>query len=429
MNEKYLNVMYKLNKSLTFIILVTAPFITLSQDYWEIIDVPDSIKITCIATNSQHQVYLGTTGGVGGIYRSVDNCSSWEYLGFQNSGIEFIELNSSNHLFTSFSGCIYNSFNSGISWDTIYCNTGTVNVKCLKTYDENLIFAGLSLNISGIIRSENGGVDWEEVFILPSNAEFFYEFVILNEDTIYACTTHWFDGGGVYRSVDGGDNWEHIGMYDFHCISLEKNSNGDIFVGTYGHNTQYWLSGVYVLYNGVNEWVQLYTALVNDMIINSDDDIYVATDNGVLVSTDNGQTFEYINEGLFEGDVDNLAIDSAGYLYASSYNPCDMAKSFEPTITDINNPTKINTGISINHYPNPVSGTITFYISTETGNYPNVEIWIFNTQGQLVEGMCTVISPTGKTKFSYNADPLPAGIYYYHTIINKQKFSNKFIKN
>ncbi len=412
-----------MKKIVTYILLLVAPYFSFSQDYWEIIDVPDTINITCMAANNQNHIFLGTVGTIGGIYQSVDNCYSWEFIGFENTGIEFIELNTSNHLFTSFSHCIYKSINNGIHWDTIYHNNEIISIKCLKSYNVDLIFTGLSFNIAGIIRSINGGEDWEEVFILPSNAEFFYDFAILNEDTVFACTTNWFDGGGVYLSEDGGDNWEHIGMYDFHCRSLVKNSMGDIFVGTYGHNTQYWLSGVYVLYYGESEWVQLYTTLVNDMIINADDDIYVATDYGVLESTDNGQTFEFINEGLFEGNVDDLALDSTGFLYASSYDPCNMARSLDPTITNIDQNKIKKEKFRIQTFPNPFCSFITFNINSDFINQP-IEIVIYSLLGQPFKIIKTKTSQNGNIFLNIEAGYIPAGTYIYSVNCHGKVYSD-----
>ncbi|MCD4731245.1 MAG: T9SS type A sorting domain-containing protein [Bacteroidales bacterium] len=416
--------MKKINTIVTYIFLLVAPYFSICQNYWEIVNVPDTIQIKCMAANNQNHIYLGTGGNnmLGGIYRTVDNCNSWEFLVFENHSIGFIELNAANHFFTSFSSCIYKSINNGISWDTLFYYTETVGFSCLKTYNEDLIFAGLSLNITGIIRSNDSGENWEEVFILPSNAEFFYDFAILNEDTIYACTTHWFNGGGVYRSVDSGDNWEHIGMYDFHCMSLAKNSNGDIFVGTYGHNTQYWLSGVYVLYNGDEEWVQLYTTLVNDIAVNSDDHLFVATDYGVLESTDNGQTFEYINDGLFTGDVDDLAIDSSGFLYASSYDPCNMARSFEPTITGNSEINITDTTVSIINYPNPFSDkTIIQWDIPEKDEY--VYLIITDASGKTVLNI--QIENTGSYVFISRF--FKPGILYYSIVSDNKTCSGKMV--
>lgn len=214
-------------------------------------------------------------------------------------------------------------------------------------------------------------------------------------------------------------------MYDFHVFALELNSQGDLFAGTYGSNSLF-LSGVFVLYKGEKEWTQLCTTLVNDMIINSRDYLYVATDFGVLSSTDNGQTFEYINDGLFTGNVDNLALDSAGYLYASSYNPCNMAKSFESTITGISKINKNNPVISIINYPNPFSEktTITFELPNDC---KTPVLNIYNIHGKIIRQY----NIAGKKSQQWDGrdshgNLVTNGIYFYN--INYENISSQFYK-
>ena len=395
------------------------------QDYWEIIDVPDTIQIKSMATNNQNHIFLGTGGNnmFGGIYRSVDNCNTWEYLKFAYLGVYKIYVNEYNHLFTGWIGDMYKSIDNGDNWSLKF--SGISNICCIKSYPNGLMFANSGTpTYMNIMRSLDYGDNWEEVMIFFGNVEEPNDIAILNQDTIYAGTTNWFDGGGVYRSIDGGDSWDHIGMYNFHVLSLELNSQGDLFVGTYGHNTQYWLSGVYVLYNGDDEFTQLYSTLVNDMTINSDDDLYVATDYGVLESLDNGQTFNYINDGLFTGNVDDLAIDSAGYLYASSYNPCNMARSIEPTITGINKIQKPDFELSA--FPNPFSDKTTIKFELPI-NYENTVLKIYNITGKPIRQF----NITGKKSQQWdgrdnNGNLVKKGIYFYN--INYGNISSKLNK-
>jgi photosystem II stability/assembly factor-like uncharacterized protein len=417
-------------KVIVIIVFGTTQFSSQSQLYWDIVNIPYSINIGCIAANNQNNIFIGTVGDAGGLYKSTDNCNSWEYFGFENTGIENIVVNSMNLMYLSESKYIYKSNDNGTSWEIIYSYpepplNGISEVTC---FDENIMYAAFKPNTCGLIRSVDTGINWQVVLTLPSNVEFFYDIEIVNEDTVLACTTNWFDGGGVYRSNDGGDNWEFAGMYDFHCFSLAKNSFGDVYVGTYGHNTQYWLSGVYVLYHGTDEWIQLYSTLVNDMVINTNDHLFVATDYGVLRSTDSGQTFEYINNGLFEGQVNDLAIDSSGFLYASSYDPCNMARSCESTITNINDYKKNDDPITIFNCPNPVSGITNFVISKPKHVDGDIVITLFNANGQLIDKVNSNFSIAEETKIKYDAGKLPAGIYYYQAFINKHQFSNMFIK-
>jgi len=413
--------------SLVFISLI--PLLSFSQLNWQIIEVPDNIAIISIASNNQNHIFIGATGNQGGLYKSTDNCNSWEYLGFQNSGSGHIEINSMNVIYLSGSKYIYKSNDNGTSWEIIYSfPEPPMNVVYQVTcFEENIMYAAFKGNSSGLIRSVDTGVNWQFVLTLPVNIEYFYDIVVLNEDTVFACTTNWIDGGGVYKSTDGGDNWDFAGMYDFHCFSLEKNSLGDVFVGTYGHNTQYWLSGVYVLYHGTDEWVKLYSTLVNDMVVNKNDHLFVATDFGVLRSMDNGQTFESINDGLFNGHVDDLAIDSSGYLYASSYSPCHMARTSESTITGAHDHFSINANISFYNFPNPVSGITNFVVPKPKHGNEVIDITILNSHGQCIDKISSDISLFERTTIRYNAGSLPSGVYYYHTFINNQRFSNKFI--
>jgi photosystem II stability/assembly factor-like uncharacterized protein len=414
-----------LSKALVIILIYTTPFSSHSQLFWNIVNTPNSINIGCTAANNQNHIFIGATGNEGGLYKSSDNCNSWEYLGFENTGIPEIEINSINSMFLSESKYIYKSIDFGSSWEIIYSYPEPpLNViSRIACFDENIMYAAFALNNCGLIRSVDNGVNWDVVFTLPSNVEFFYDISVLNEDTVFACTTNWFDGGGVYRSTDGGYTWDLSGMYNFHCFCLEKNSIGDVFVGTYGHNTQYWLSGVYVLYHGDDEWIQLHSTLVNDMIVNSDDHLYVATDYGVLRSTDYGQTFEYINEGLFEGNVDDLAIDSSGFLYASSYDPCNMARSLVSTITAINNLNAEINPISIYNYPNPFKGTteIWFKLTEES----SASITIYDYTGKEV----SVINPgslkSGNHSVEFSSANLPSGIYFYSLEVNGIKTDTK----
>jgi hypothetical protein len=105
-----------------------------------------------------------------------------------------------------------------------------------------------------------------------------------------------------------------------------------------------------------------------------------------------------------------------------------MARSLEPTITSINDLYINCDSISIYNYPNPVSGTAIINITSTKLVNSEVIITIFNSRGLMLDKIKKGIIPTGITKIQYDAGMLPAGVYYYHTYIDKQKFSNKFIK-
>ena len=59
---------------------------------------------------------------------------------------------------------------------------------------------------------------------------------------------------------------------------------------------------------------------VRSLVINANDDIYAGAWNGVFRSTDNWDTWTEINSGLIEEDIQTLAINPEGYLFAGVGN-------------------------------------------------------------------------------------------------------------
>ncbi len=99
-----------------------------------------------------------------------------------------------------------------------------VNTVAVNPQNENIIFAGYSSG--GLWRTTNGGQTWAAVFdekewpsigdiaISPSNP-----------NTIYVGTgdpnISWYPmlGDGIYRSTDGGETWEHLGLSEQRVIT------------------------------------------------------------------------------------------------------------------------------------------------------------------------------------------------------------------
>ena len=404
-------------------------FTSSSQNYWSPISIPDSIQIKCLASNNQNDIFLGTGGNeiYGGIYRSTNNGQIWDYLLGNELSNSAITLNEFNHLFADWHGDIIKSMDDGSNWEQVY--DGKANVICIKSYQDGLMFAnsGTGAYLS-LIRSLDFGVTWNEVLVFPSNVESVHDISIFNDDTIYIGTTNWINGGGVYRSVDGGNNWVDIGLNDYHVFALEINSQGDIFAGTYGHNTHPWLSGIYVLRKGETSWSHLVSTLVNDMIINKNNNIYAATDDGVLKSNDDGQSFHYVNEGLFTGVVNDLALDSIGFLYASSYDPCYLSRSINSTITNISEEISESYRLQLFNYPNPCNDYTNFIIGPTSKNNELVTIQLFNSYGQIVEKIEINTSSNTKTIHPFRLYHLPKGVYHYIAIMDAHKISGSLIK-
>jgi len=145
-------------------------------------------------------------------------------------------------------------------------------------------------------------------------------------------------GDGVYKSVDGGETWKHLGLEDTHHISQVRihPTNPDIvYVGAYGHafgpNEE---RGVFKTTNGGKTWKKvLYkspTAGVIDLFMNpsNPDELFASiweferkawgpktggAESGLWKSTDGGENWTNIskNNGLPEGRMGRIGIAMA----------------------------------------------------------------------------------------------------------------------
>ncbi|MBI9039034.1 MAG: hypothetical protein JEY97_12945 [Bacteroidales bacterium] len=316
-----------------FTVLILNSYIVNSQDYWEIIDTPPGIDLHSIDVNSNGDMFIGvglSTGG--GVLRNLNNLNTWDTsLYFNNDVIGKIYIDKYNNVFAA-SDHLYYSDNNGDSWTQIYFEQGFGITSILRNSD-NLIFFG---KWGGIFKYDSIGSNWVQVLSL-GNTEVVNAII---EDTItgslYAGTTKYTgNGGGIYQSEDGGNIWEHIGLINQNVSSLALNSSGDLFAGT-----RNFIGGVFVLPAGSDVWTNLNNIeLVTSIVINSENSIYIGCSNldgytgGVRQSVNNGQTWEIINTGMGDKDIENLKIGADGHLFAVAYNsPIPLFKSVNSTL-------------------------------------------------------------------------------------------------
>jgi len=183
--------------------------ITQAQDFWEVFETPPGIGIHSVDINSNNDIFMGIAfSSGGGVLRKLNNGNSWDTsLYLNNDVIGKIYIDQSDNVFAA-SDKIYYSDNNGDSWILILPSQ-IFGITSIFKNSNNYIFFG---TWGGIYKTDSIGSDWVEVLPLEN-----YEVVnaiIENTTTgdLYAGTTNYIGGGGIYRSVDDGNNWVLFGL-------------------------------------------------------------------------------------------------------------------------------------------------------------------------------------------------------------------------
>lgn len=226
---------------------------------------------------------------------------------------------------------------------------GRITDVALDPSDINTFYVGAS--VGGIFKTTDGGTSWDAIFedegvltigniaIAPSEPQTLY---VGTGEANGSATSGAFFGNGVYKTTDGGDNWEHVGLENTQHIGrvvVDPNDANKVFVAAagllYGKSED---KGLYKTLDGGQNWTQVLfvsdsTSCI-DVAINPEnpDILYAATwerirmpwqrryggpTSRVYRSTDGGDTWEQLTNGLPASDGQTGRIG----LAISSSNP------------------------------------------------------------------------------------------------------------
>lgn len=202
-------------------------------------------RVTAVAgiASVPNTYYLGSTGG--GVWKTEDYGTSWfnvsdGYFDTPSIGAIRVAQNDANIVYvgTGTDGLrsnlisgkgVYKSIDAGKSWKHIGLkNVGQIGAVEIHPQDHNIVFVAAigqafqSNKERGVYRTKDGGETWKQVLSISDTTGFVdLEFMPTNPNIIYASAWRaerkpWtiISGGkenGIYKSVDGGDNWKRVG--------------------------------------------------------------------------------------------------------------------------------------------------------------------------------------------------------------------------
>ena len=212
------------------LLLIASP--TKSQE-WEFVGL-DSMVIRQLYVFGD-TIYAGTAVRNGfninaGLYLSTNNGSSWMQLDSALGsgaimGLEFSNVDKNTFFVikgispATLGGNLFKTTNSGLSWELItQLEDLGLNWVRISPFNNNEIYARESHGIPAgwyatVYRSLDGGANWQEITYLPSSSHgrnLTFNLSLNDSNKLYAAVDDRFGGKYFYVSTNKGDSWNYI---------------------------------------------------------------------------------------------------------------------------------------------------------------------------------------------------------------------------
>ncbi|MGB9284629.1 MAG: transcriptional regulator [Candidatus Sulfotelmatobacter sp.] len=293
-------------KLLTVLVLASIYAFAASPRQWSVLG-PDGGDVRSLAYDPQNpgHVFLGTSTGV--IFVSEDGGHSWSRFAKLGTGDDYVldhiafDPQNSKTIFVSAwsvqdqnAGDIFRTHNGGKDWEVLPAMRGkSVRAMAISASDHKVIVAGA---IDGVYRSTDGGNNWQRISPNDGIVKNVESIAVDPKDpnVVYAGTWHL-----AWKTSDGGANWQHInkGMIDdsdVFSIIVSSANPSEVFASA--------CSGIYKSVSGGDQFDKIkgipFTARRTRVLKQDPSNpaiVYAGTTEGLWKSMDEGKNWKRVS--------------------------------------------------------------------------------------------------------------------------------------
>jgi uncharacterized protein (TIGR03437 family) len=260
------------------------------------------------------------------IFKSANGGTNWSGAGRQIAGFSVNQLaidpKNPSTLYAVTERGLHKSADGGGAWTMLRADfTGAL---AIDPVNPNTLYTGEKLQPEPgrVFKSADGGGSWVELNGIPSDATYAIAVDPVNPATVYVGT-----GKGLYKSTDGGGNWNlrpfcepgvtPCRSFRVNAVAVDPRNPARVYAGVDGR--------MFITDNGGGEWIQIFNQVtpfdIRAIAIDSSSSVYVVNGNftpGLLIkSYDAGRN--WVGLGI---RARSLAIDprNPANLYAGFTN-------------------------------------------------------------------------------------------------------------